>query len=436
MKNVRAALMLFVYRSIGMLIRPLIPFYLSWRAVCGKEEMNRRHERIGQPSRIRPKGPLIWLHAASVGETIALIPLLEQILSSQVNILLTTGTVTSAQLVTKHFANRLVHQYVPLDFSGVMRRFLEHWKPNLVLICESEIWPVRICELAQHHIPQILLNAKLSERSCKAWKQYAVFAHEIFSEFAVVICQSDADAERYRMLGAQNVIVAGNLKSDVVLPAHVQDLKTYRHAISQRPIWAAVSTHEGEELIASQVHTILRKRYPTLLTIIVPRHPERVSMIINKLKRKDYVCVRKSLNELPTARTDILLGDTIGEMGFYLRLTEIAFIGKSLMAEGGHNPLEPALIGAAILSGPNIGNFREIYDELMANNAVRFVFDSTMLAEHVHYLLERSDVRREMIESGRHTVAKLCGALDRTFDVLKPFLHPLILDAKRYSHGQ
>jgi len=440
MKNIRARLLLSAYRGFGTLMRPLVPPYLSWRAARGKEEMKRRRERVGRPTRQRPDGPLIWLHAASVGETMALVPLIERILSFQINVLLTTGTVTSAHLVSERFENRLIHQYVPLDFSTAMRRFLDHWKPDLVLVCESEIWPVRVSELARRRIPQILLNARLSERSFRMWKRHSFFAREVFSRFATVICQSDEDANRYRQLGAPKVTVSGNLKADVVLPSNARDLARYRKAIGNRPSWAAISTHEGEELMAARVHTILRKRYPDLLTIIVPRHLDRVPVIAERLQNKDYKFVRKSLDQLPDKSTDILLGDTIGEMGLYLRLTEIAFVGKSLMAEGGHNPLEPALAGTAILSGPNIENFRETYQEFMNNEAARLVDDSTMLAGYVHHLLERPDVRRKMIRSGRQTASKLSGALKRTFDVLKPFLQPLTLSAQlnkaRDGHGQ
>jgi len=440
MKNIRARLILSAYRGLGTLMRPLVLPYLSWRAARGKEEMKRCHERVGRPSRARPAGPLIWLHAASVGETMALVPLVERILSCQINVLLTTGSVASAQLATERFENRLVHQYAPLDFPAAMRCFLDHWKPDLVLVCESEIWPVRVGELARRRIPQILLNARLSERSYKIWSRHAFFACEIFSKFATVICQSDDDAKRYKQLGAQRVAVSGNLKADVVLPSNPRDLRRYRKAIGYRSSWAAISTHEGEELMAARVHTILRKRYPDLLTIIVPRHPERIPLIAERLRSRNYSFIRKSLNELPTGRTDILLGDTIGEMGFYLRLTEIAFVGKSIMAEGGHNPLEPALAGTAILSGPNIENFRETYQEFMNNEAARLVDDSTMLAGYVHHLLERPDVRKKMIRSGRQTASRLSGALKRTFDILKPFLQPLILSAQLdkagNSHGQ
>ncbi|KAA6205268.1 MAG: 3-deoxy-D-manno-octulosonic acid transferase [Candidatus Tokpelaia sp.] len=430
MKKIRARLLFSAYSGLGSCLRLFVPPYLSWRAARGKEELRRYGERLGHASARRPEGALIWLHAASVGETMALIPLCERILAANINIVLTTGTVTSARLVRERFGGRLAHQYVPLDIGIAVRRFLNYWKPDLALVCESEIWPMRIIELARRRIPQILLNARLSDRSFQAWRRRKFFAREIFSCFTEVICQTDEDARRYKMLGAPRVAVAGNLKADIVLPAKNEELEHYRRAIGARPRWAAVSTHEGEELMAARVHRILRKRYPDLLTIIVPRHPERITAIIDRLRSKNYHFVRKSLGEVPGPQTDILLGDTIGDMGLYLRLTEIAFVGKSLAGEGGHNPLEPALAGAAILTGPNIDNFRETYQEFMKNDAARFVDDSTMLAGCVHHLLEHPEMRKKMIASGRKTAQSLSGALRQTFTILKPFLQPLTLAAQ------
>ncbi|RCL03587.1 MAG: 3-deoxy-D-manno-octulosonic-acid transferase [Candidatus Tokpelaia sp. JSC161] len=399
----------------------------------GKEDTKRYSERMGWPSQTRPKGPLIWFHAVSVGETMAIVPLIEAILESHISVLLTTGTVAASQLVGKLFAQRLIHQYAPIDFLVVIRRFLDYWKPDMMFACESEIWPIRIDELAYRSVPQILLNARISDNSFERWKRYAFCANEIFSKLTIVICQSDGDAKRYKFLGAQNVSISGNLKGDAVFPSYLsRDFERYREAIASRPTWAAISTHDGEELIAAQVHTILRKRYPDLLTIIVPRHISRITQLSKKLANKNYSFVRKSLNEFPTLGTDILIGDTIGDMRLYLGLTKIAFIGKSLMGEGGHNPLESAILGSAILSGPNIGNFKEIYKELMKDKAVFFVDDSMMLARSVSYLLERADVRREMIESARRTALRLSGGLKCTFDILKPFLNPLFLSAQLY----
>jgi len=430
MKNLRARLVFSAYSGLGFCLRPLIPPYLSWRAARGKEELRRYGERLGRASKARPHGALIWLHAASVGETMALAPLIEKILSAHINIVLTTGTVTSARLAQERFGDRLIHQYAPLDIRAAICRFLDYWQPDLALVCESEIWPMRIRELARRRIAQILLNARLSDHSFAAWQKRPFLAREIFSCFTEVICQSDEDAGRYKALGAPRVAVSGNLKADVILPADKNRLACYKAAIGERPCWAAISTHEGEELMAARAHKILRRRYPNLLTVIVPRHPERAAAIAELLAKEKLKFVRKSLDEMPAAETDILIGDTIGEMGLYLRLTEIVFVGKSMIGQGGHNPLEPASIGAAILTGPNIDNFRETYQEFLKNNAARFVDDSTMLAGCIHHLLEHPEKRKAMIESGRRTARRLSGALGRTFQILRPFLQPLTISAQ------
>ncbi len=430
MRNLRARLALSFYRGLGSSFRPFAPFYLSMRAARGKEELKRKRERLGKATKPRPLGPLIWLHSASVGETMALIPIVERILLMKINILLTTGTVASARLADERFADRVIHQYAPLDIVSCTRRFLDYWKPDISIVCESEIWPVRIFELANRKIPQIMLNAHLSERSYKSWKKSSRVAYEIFSRFDAVVCQTEEDARYFRDLGAVRVSVSGNLKADVILPGKPAEIKRYKKAIGLRPVWAAISTHEGEEAMAAEVHKKLLKKHPGLLTIIVPRHVERAPVIARHFDDIGLTFASKAYDQMPTNETDILLGDTVGDMGLYLRLTQIAFVGKSLAGEGGHNPIEPALSGAAILSGPNIQNFKETYQALMKNEAVQLVDDATMLAGYVHHLLERPDVRERMIESGRQTITQLSGARERCFEVLEKFLQPLTLAAQ------
>jgi len=430
MTSIKVMLGFGAYRVVGGLLRIFIPFYLLVRVMRKKEEKWRWRERLGYTTQARPQGSLVWLHAASVGETMALLPIIERILTMQIHVLLTTGTVASAILVREHFGNRLIHQYVPLDLRGYWRRFLKFWRPDLSLVCESEIWPMRIHCLAEMQVPQLVLNARLSEKTYLGWQKIPNLARAIFSRFNHVICQTQEDALRYRSLGSNTVCVAGNLKADVILPARAEDVCRYEQAIGLRPRWAAISTHYGEELMAAQVHKLLRKRYPDLLTIIVPRHIERTSAIAEGLRDYDFNFVRKSQQELPTNETDILLGDTVGDMGFYLKLTQIAFIGKSLTAEGGHNPIEPALTGAAILSGPNIQNFKESYKKLREHEAVHLVDDAVMLAGYVHHLLEKPDVRQQMIDAGRQTALKMSGACEKSFAIIEPLLRPLTLAAQ------
>ncbi|MBX4335513.1 lipid IV(A) 3-deoxy-D-manno-octulosonic acid transferase [Bartonella raoultii] len=427
MMELKARTALLTYRMIGFCLRPMVPFYLFFRALRGKEEWCRKKERLGRSYQVRPQSPLIWLHAASVGETLTLFPLINYIFSLKINILLTTGTVTSASLVKKHFGNRLIHQYAPLDLDLAVRRFVSHWKPDLVLVCESEIWPLRINELAKMHIPQILVNAHMSERSFQAWKKRHVFARHIFKNIDLAIGQNERDVAYYQDLGVKSVAFSGNLKADVCLFEDKALLAHYRDAIGNRPVWAAVSTHAGEEEIAFEVHKILKNYLPDLLTIIVPRHPERSEELIKQSSNKGLHFIRRSNNAVPDANTDIFWGDTIGEMGLFLRLSKVTFIGKSLCGNGGHNPLELAFLGSAILTGPHISNFQEIFEQFFKRDAAYMVQDTKQLAIQVYRLLTNEALRQEMVGKA-HDVAKgMAGAFERTLKLLEPFLHPLII---------
>jgi len=441
MKNIKARIGLAAYRGVGRLISPLIPPYLLWRALHGKEEWVRRRERLGRSRhKHRVSGPLIWMHAASVGETMALAPIIDHILAHNIHIILTTGTLASARLVETHFENRLIHQYAPLDLPAALRRFLNFWRPDLMIACESEIWPQRIEMLAARRIPQLILNAHLSSRSFKKWKKYRPIAEHIFSKLDYVLCQESRDFDYYRDLGAPMVAVCGNLKADGVLLADPKQIDLYKKSLRDRPRWAAISTHDGEEMMAAQVHRLLRKHHPDLITLIVPRHIERADAIARDLNKAGFHVVRKSLNQLPQAQTDILLGDTIGEMGIYLKLTEIAFVGKSMAGGktqgGGHNPLEPALTGVAILSGPNIENFKTTYQQFVDNKAAQLVNDATMLAGYVHHLLTHPHARQKMIAQASQTARKLSGASLRSLEAIEPFLKPLILAAQLVKAGE
>ncbi|WP_273719069.1 MULTISPECIES: lipid IV(A) 3-deoxy-D-manno-octulosonic acid transferase [Bartonella] len=427
MAELKARTALLTYRMIGFCLCPVIPFYLFFRAIRGKEEWCRKKERLGKSSLLRPQGSLVWLHAASVGETLALVPLINHILSLKINVLLTTGTVTSSSLVKKHFGNRLIHQYAPLDLDFAVRRFIRHWKPDLVLICESEIWPLRIKELAKMRIPQILVNAHMSERSFKAWQKRRILAKHIFKDIDLAISQNERDAIYYHTLGVKSVTFSGNLKADVFLVEDKTLLARYRNAIGNRPVWAAISTHEGEEEIAFEVHKIVKNYLPDLLTIIVPRHPERLEDLIKKCDNQSLRFIRRSRNTLPDMNTDILWGDTIGEMGLFLHLSKVSFVGKSLCGKGGHNPLELALLGSAILTGPHVSNFQEIFEQFLTRDAACMVQDTKQLAIQVYKLLTNETLRQEMVDKAHGVATGMAGALERTLKILDPFLQPLVI---------
>jgi 3-deoxy-D-manno-octulosonic-acid transferase len=427
----RARAILSLYRFAGAGLYPLIGPYVAWRASKGKEDRTRSRERYGYASKARPNGPLIWVHAASIGETIAVVPLVERILDFGVNIVLTTGTVTSAKVAEERLGDRIIHQYVPLDLKPAVSRFLNHWEPDLAIIAESEIWPMTILELGARRVPQVLVNGRLSDRSFASWKKRAAIAEALFENLAHVIAQSEVDGERFRALGARPVTVSGNLKVDTPPPpVDERALATLRRQIGARPTWAAVSTHEGEEQIAAEVHITLRHRHPGLLTVIVPRHPDRAEALAAQFEAMDIVVARRSQGHRITPDTDVLLGDTVGEMGLYLRLTEIAFVGRSLTSEGGQNPLEPAMLETAVLAGRNVQNFREAYQKLLDSGGAKLVRDRNMLAGAVNYLLSNEAARHEMMSAGAATVEEMRGALSRTLKALEPFIQPLIVKAR------
>ena len=418
------------YRIAGVAAYPFARPYLSYRAAKGKEDKRRKLERFGYPSAERPRGPLVWFHAASVGETLALVPLIREIRKRDIHVLLTTGTVTSAELSRTRLGDDVIHQYVPLDIKISVNRFLTYWMPDAAITAESEIWPVTMMELERRHIPQIRVNARLSDRSFNRWSNHSEFAEALFSKMALVVAQSDVDAERFRDLGSWPVVVSGNLKGDTdPPPCDPALLETYRRQIGTRKTWAAISTFDGEEKAAATVHAAIKSRNGQL-TIIVPRHPERADEIETMLKGMNLNVARRSRNDVITPQTDIFLGDSIGEMGLYLRLTELAFVGRSLTGEGGQNPLEPAMLGCAVLSGAHVQNFREAYQKLLRSGGGKIIRDVEMLAKAVHYLLVNDNERYKMIDAGGKVIQDMRGALSLTVKALEPYINPLTVTAK------
>ncbi|MBW3097089.1 lipid IV(A) 3-deoxy-D-manno-octulosonic acid transferase [Pseudohoeflea coraliihabitans] len=429
----RAAL--FSYRWLGAVLFPLLWPYLAVRTARGKEEGGRRRERYGRTAVARPEGPLIWFHAASVGETSAVVPLIKEVQRRGIQVVLTTGTVTSAAIARERLDETIIHQYVPIDIKTPVSRFLDHWRPDMAIIAESEIWPMTILELGARHTPQILVNGRLSDRSYQRWLRSPHLADALFENLSLVVAQSEVDAKRFADLGAQQVAVSGNLKVDTQAPpCNIEDRDRYRRQIGRRPVWAAISTFEGEDEIAVDVHAALEPHHGQL-TIIVPRHPERGDAIAAMLAARGLTVARRSHDDDITPETDVFLGDTIGEMGLYLSLASIAFIGKSLTGEGGQNPLEPAMMGCAIVSGPNVQNFRDIYARLIENGGGRFVADTTELIEEVHFLLSDPAAHPRMAAGGEKTIRQLRGGLKSTIRALEPYLNPLTVKARLQTRG-
>jgi 3-deoxy-D-manno-octulosonic-acid transferase len=419
------------YRLLGAGVYPFIGSYVRWRASKGKEDRERRRERYGVASVERPHGPVVWAHAVSVGETAAVAPLLESLVDDGLTVVLTTGTVTSAKLVSDRLGNKLIHQYVPLDLQPAVSKFLNHWKPDLAIIAESEIWPMTILELGARRIPQVIVNGRLSDRSFQSWLKRISLAEALMENLSHVVAQSDVDGERFLDLGARPVTISGNLKADSPpLPDKPDDRARLNNEIGDRPRWAAISTHNGEEIIAANVHQALIDRIPGLLTIIVPRHPDRCAEIKTTLRAKGLHVALRSTGEAITPETDIYLCDTIGEMGVFLRLVEVVFVGNSMTGSGGQNPLEPAMLGTAIVSGRNVQNFRESYQKLLKSGGAGLVADANALVNAIGRLLTDKQRRDAMAEAAFTTVNSMQGALLRTRQALAPHIAPLILKAR------
>ncbi len=397
----------------------------------GKEHPERFRERYGESKVARPAGPLVWVHTASVGELLAVVPLIERIREREFNVLCTSGTVTSAALAEQRLPAGAIHQFVPLDVPRFVKRFFDHWKPDLALFVELELWPNLITRAAARGVPLLLVNGRVSERAFNRWRRASASIAALLRCFDLCLAQSATYAGRLRDLGAPRVATTGNLKFDVPEPpANPDNLRKLRAAIGDRTVIAAASTHPGEESALIDAHRRLRSTFPRLLTIIAPRHPERGPGILEIAKAAHLTVRLRSHGELPGTRTDIYIADTMGELGLVYRVAPIVFMGGSLASHGGQNPIEPAKLGAAILHGPNVWNFAEIYSALDAVQGAEQVTDVGKLVVRMGALLRDEEARAALVAAGRETVSQLGGGLDRTVAAIEPYLMQIRLERR------
>lgn len=366
---------------------------LRKRLEKGKEDAERLPEREGFASVDRPEGPLIWFHAASVGESLSLLEVMKRLGQHDpaLNFLITTGTVTSAEILAARLPPRCIHQYVPLDARSFVRRFLNHWRPDLAIWAESEFWPALIMETAARSTPLLLLNARISERSTRRWKMIGQSARRLLGSFTAVQVQDDTSAALLRKLGlpAEKLAVTGTLKEGTPpLPCDETVLSELNALLKGRPTWLAASTHPGEENIAAQAHRLAQPNAHRLLMILAPRHPERGPAIADMLRTQGFTVFLRSEGHEPSEDCDVYVADTLGEMGIWYRLCPVSFVGGSLSDIGGHNPFEPAALGSAIIHGPYVRNFRDIYDRLDAASASIAVRDAPDMAKALGALLQ------------------------------------------------
>ena len=424
MADVAAATVAAGYRFVGVLLRPVIPFILSSRVARGKEDAQRIAERYGRPSLPRPPGRLVWVHAASVGETNAVLPLIERLTAIGFAVLFTSTTVTSAAVASARLPIGAVHQFAPYDLAPYVGRFLAYWRPELAIFVESQLWPTTIRKLAERGTPLAVVNAKLSERSFRNWRRFAGFAGTVFPKISLCLAQSESDAARFTSLGAPDVRNIGNLKFDVpVLEADSDALASLTAAIAKRPAWVAASTHEGEEEIVAEAHRRIRERHADALTIIVPRHPERGDAIRAILTERGLTVAQRSRGEPLSPETDVYLVDTLGELGLFYRAVPIAFLGNSLAGEGGgHNPIEALRLDTAVLHGPRIHNFADIFAILDQAVPCAPIVDAAGLADAVCRLIEDPAAAVASAAGSKAALASLSGALETTMAAITPYL--------------
>ncbi len=423
------------YRLLSAAATPFAPLLLARRLKRGKEPRARLSERRGEARIARPPGPLVWLHGASVGELASVLPLIERIRSRGVGMLVTSGTVTSGGLAEQRLPRGVIHQFVPVDVPRFVRRFLDHWKPDLALFVESDLWPNIMIETSRRGVPMILVNGRLSENSYRRWRYLPATIVNLLRRLELCLARTPADAERFGKLGAPRIVTTGNLKLDVPAPpADSAKLAALQDAISGRPVIAAASTHAGEEAVMIEAHARLRANFPRLLSLIAPRHPERGPGVVEIARAAGLTAAQRSRGELPSASADIYVADTMGELGLLYRLAPVVFIGGSLVRHGGQNPIEAAKLGAAILHGPHVWNFAEIYAALDDAHGAEPVTDADRLTASLAAWLEHPAARARVADAARATVEGLGGALDRTLQSLDPYLMQLAL-RQRAGHA-
>lgn len=391
-----------IYNGLVRVLYPIaIRRYIEKRKKLGKEDLKRFNERVGRPTMKRPEGRLIWLHGASVGESISMLPLINRLLEiySDAHVMVTTGTTTSAEVMAKRLPERAFHQYLPIDNTAFTTRFVKYWQPNIALWFESEFWPAMLSSIKRRNIPLILINGRISNKTFKRWQQFEFVIKELLSCFTSCLGQSEEDAYRLRVLGAKDAICLGNLKyAGLPIPIDEQKRADIVKQIGDRTLWLVSSTHNDEEFKIGKYLKDLQNKHEGLLTLIAPRHPHRGVEIRDKLRDEyNFNVSLRSLGEKITEKTDIYIADTIGEMGIWYDISPIVFIGGSLIPHGGQNFMEPSRCRDAVIVGPHMHNFTDAMNRAKKSDAVIQVNDVIELIDMVDQLL----TNKELLEAKR-----------------------------------
>ncbi len=380
-----------IYTAVIYAGLPFLSYYQNKRIKAGKEDPLRISERKGVSSIPCNKTKVLWIHGASVGESLSVLPIIDKLLkeNSALNIVLTTGTLSSAKILEDRLPDRAYHQFTPLDFPNWIKNFLAHWQPSAVVWVESEFWPNSLFQIKQQNIPLILLNGRVSDRSFSRWKKLPFFIKGMLNLFDICLAQSQNDQQRLIALGAKHAVNHGNIKLGApALPVSDQALEKFKQSITNRPLWLLSSSHDGEESIAGDIHKSLSPNHPNILSLIVPRHPDRGPNIAEHLRAHGFNVQLRSQAALPGPQTEIYIADTVGELGLFYRLGAIVVMGKSFIAPGGgQNPYEAAKLGNAIIMGPYMENFTEITHTMLAGGAALQVRNAEELGDEINSLL-------------------------------------------------
>lgn len=419
---------LFLYQIFWILLSPVLILLFVFRWFKGKEDHKRFKERLGSAGKERPEGRLIWMHGASVGECLSMLPLIQKLLDEdkELHIMVTSGTVTSANLMAKRLPERAFHHYFPIDFMGFTRRLIRHFKPDAVFWFESEFWPNALCAFKKEKVPLILLNGRISDKSFRRWKKLPFIIKPLLSCFTFTLGQSPENEERLKKLGSHSTACVGNIKCAApASPYSKEELSKLQKQIGKRPCWCGASTHNNEEEMMAEIHLHLKNDFPNLLTICIPRHPDRADKLQDMFSKKGLTVARRSKNQSIKADTQIYLADTIGEMGLLYQLAPIVFVGGSLIPFGGQNMLEPMYWGKTVFVGPHAFNFRSFMSEGKKQKALREVPNAPALQEQIRYFLMHPEDAQKIGERAHKMAISEMAVLDRLYQLLqqKGFIH-------------
>jgi 3-deoxy-D-manno-octulosonic-acid transferase len=415
-----------LYSLVIRIALPASLYYLIWRGLRQSEYFDRWSERFAL-YRSEPIADCLWLHAVSVGEVNAAIPLVDALRAShpQRPLLVTTTTPTGSARVRALWGEAVLHVYLPYDLPGAVRNFLDHFRPAIALVMETEIWPNLFAELQRRGVPTIIANARLSERSLQAYRPIAPLVRITMETIDHVAAQSEADAARYRKLGApaERVHATGNLKYDLALPGQLAtQAREWRAGWGERPVWIAASTHPEEEQAVLQAQRVVLAAFPNALMLWAPRHPERFGAAASASARAGFRVATRRHEGLPAADTEVFVVDTLGELMAFYAAADVAFVGGSLQEVGGHNLLEPAALGVPALVGPHTFNFAEITELLLDTGAVQRIADAEGLGAKLCELLHAPQERARRGEAGRLRIERERGAVARTLRLVEEAL--------------